>query len=253
MSGISPPAYRFHRDTGPLQSGRYWVIDPCYILGQDPFWSDLCLYSYRLDESDFGAAPFRIDLDSQEVYVFQTRWGDGLYPVTDGKTQGNAPVDSGMLCLVPESIVTGMGLDSCLGVSVELARSSLPVYEDGDLRCGNVTVFTSGSDEECRLVEQVEDPEAEYEGIYTVVGIDDGHLIDYGDAREASWVEIVRADRPSRAAIRAKWRRVEATRTSVGRDEDLAYLKTQTILAVFPGALQDGYEPVVENMLQPCQ
>jgi len=83
---------------------------------------------------------------------------------------------------------------------------------------------------------------------YTVIGIDEGHLTDYANAHEASWVEVVEADRPSRAAMAARHLRAELTRGSVDPAADDAYTRTQTVIAVFYGKLRDDYEPTADPL-----
>lgn len=146
MSGISPEVFAFDDEDQPLKAGDYLVIDPCYIIGEDPFWKHLCDYSFPEDGSE--RKQFYIILDEEHLcYVFGTRYGDGGYPVNDGTKSGEAGVDAGMLSLIPMEYVQNRDLDINLGVVVTLKTDSVPHNDDGNVTCGNITI-TTGDDED---------------------------------------------------------------------------------------------------------
>jgi len=80
---------------------------------------------------------------------------------------------------------------------------------------------------------------------YTVIGIDEGNLSDYSNVYEASWVEVVEADRPSKAAMEARRIRAEAAPEAADGEPDL---EAQVVIAVFYGKLQDDYEPAADPL-----
>ncbi len=146
MSGISSPHYHFYRRFDLLFSGLYWAIDPCHVLRECSFWKGLRAYLHDPDHPEDGKRPFFITFGDCHAYVFFAHRGNGRYPVTDGSKQGTACVDSGLLSLMPDKYVKRTGGESSCAMAVTLHRSAVPSCCDGDLRCGNIQIVTSGAE-----------------------------------------------------------------------------------------------------------
>jgi len=155
MSGISPTNYRFSTEKIQLPAKKYLVIDPCYVIGGDPFWGDLCDFSFPDDQEHRNH--FYIHSEGCVIFAFSTAYGDGFYPVSDGNICKKVGVDAGMLSLIPMDYIN----NHChvedrygnkiieLGVEVELDSPDYPKYDNGDVFVGNITIKTNdwGKDE----------------------------------------------------------------------------------------------------------
>ena len=94
-----------------LQSGTYWLGDPCYVIKDEDWipWLEAC--NFTKSDTLVGSVPGK---DIQAV-GFRTAWGDGMYAFEGHNTRSmkqdewttlmELPVDSGMIGFV-ESIYT---------------------------------------------------------------------------------------------------------------------------------------------------
>ena len=162
MSGISPKTFEFGEQDQPLEAGQYLVVDPCYVIGGDPFWDHLCKYSFPPDLP--SRDQFYLKLDNEYVcYVFDTRYGDGHYPVNDETTYGGIGVDAGILSLIPMPYINKHDLDYGPGVIVTLRHDSIPVNDSGNVICGNITITTGELDYEDEYEDEEDEEEEEYD------------------------------------------------------------------------------------------
>ena len=140
MSGISPKQFNFHQDTKQFKAGEYLIVDPCYVIGGDPFWGEFCNYCFPDGEK---RDPISVTIGKHEIVCWGTAYGDGCYPVTDGERSGEAGVDAGMLSVVPMEFIKENNLETNLGVIVTLNKASIPEVDEGDLTLGNISALTS--------------------------------------------------------------------------------------------------------------
>ena len=145
-----------------VPKGKAWVGDPCYILGMEPFWQELCEKTferrgsrYEFKYSDGYVVKLMVDGKPHEVMFCGTAFGDGSYPVfVDGIEMGTAGVDSGTLSIIPldlaktlqEIYVKGNSFDA--GVKVSIAKSEMPWADNGNFGTSNLEVITEGEDDE---------------------------------------------------------------------------------------------------------
>jgi len=148
MSGISPEKYTFHQNQKKFKAGKYLIVDPCYVIGGDPFWQALCNYSFPSGEENRD--PIYVTIGEYEIFCWGTAYGDGCYPVSDGSNSGNAGVDAGMLSVVPMEFIEENNLDFGKenGVIVTLEKNSIPYVNDGNLTLGNITAITKEEEDE---------------------------------------------------------------------------------------------------------
>ena len=161
MSGINLTDYEFSAEKQELPEGDYVVIDPCYVIGEDPFWGKYCNWMFRgdYDEQEGRAAHF-IKTGEHLIYAFGTAFGDGAYPVmNNGKNVGVAGVDAGMLCLCPMKFIKEYNLQTRWGTEVKLERNAVPEYDKGNVFCGNIQVITG--DDECGACNEPLDDQGE--------------------------------------------------------------------------------------------
>jgi len=139
MGGISPTDYEFNTEKTRLPAGKYLVVDPCYVIGGDPFWNDLCNFSFPAGQR---RDHFYIHSEGHSIFAFSTAYGDGCYPVSDGNVCEKAGVDAGMLSLIPMDYINNYCHMKGLGVEVELNSPSYPEYDNGNVLVGNVSIKT---------------------------------------------------------------------------------------------------------------
>ena len=149
MIDYTPKNYSFNYNTPTYEKGNYFIVDPCYVIGAEPFWGNLC--NELLCTEDFNKSRFAtLNAEGYDIFILITEYGDGVYPVRSNKTEiGEAGVDAGMLCVIPmEFIDKFCNGDTKLGVVANLESKSTPVYENGILIFGNITVNTAYEEED---------------------------------------------------------------------------------------------------------
>jgi hypothetical protein len=151
---------------GLWASGKYVVIDPCYVYGDDTkFWDEFCEFCFPTKQEHRD--PVFVNRDGVRFITWSTKYGDGEYPVFDyvmvgndgratamRKLVGNAGVDAGCLALIPfhkdfelKSDYENMKVED-LGVIVEVNETFMPEFKDGNGFFGNIEVITDNTDEE---------------------------------------------------------------------------------------------------------
>lgn len=149
--------FRSPTNTEILKNGKYLVIDPCYVFDDD--WGVICDALSDMDNRNENSLV--MEYNNYKVYMFNTAYGDGEYPVfVNNTTIGHCGVDAGLLSFIPIRLIDEMGGKSGLGTMVEL-QSDSRISGDGDwgrggdVSVGNVYVCTCGC--------QSENKEEEYE------------------------------------------------------------------------------------------
>jgi len=155
MSGISPEVYELHMNETEFKPGKYLITDPCYVIGGDPYWGEMCEWIFEDEER---RDPFYTKIGEFTIFNWGTAHGDGSYPVEDNNgVSGLAGVDAGMLAVIPMEYILQNNLDASCGVVVELKEEATPEVDGGDLTLGNICVNTSGEGDD-----EDEDEEPEY-------------------------------------------------------------------------------------------
>lgn len=129
-----------------LKPGKYWIGDPCYVLGDEngfSHWHDI------LEQTDYfnGEGIFEIPNNSGKsglCAVFSTAYGDGLYLDDEGREY---PVDAGLISAIPVEIIQVLPRAD-MGNIVDIPREFQPEYSHGDIRFGPVIIHTDPSDPE---------------------------------------------------------------------------------------------------------
>ena len=150
MSGVSLQEYSFERETPLLSKGDYIVIDPCYVLGEDPFWDDFIDFSFSGEGPHDPTSVVRSG--GRAAFIFDTAHGDGVYPVRkDGVPVERVGVDAGLLSLIPVEMLEendAMKYVGDLGARVTLDIDAYPMYDEGNVTCDNIKVITATEDDE---------------------------------------------------------------------------------------------------------
>ena len=115
-----------------LPAGKYYIGDPCYVIDD---WDQFCNRWFSEDPGIF-------DFDGYDVCVFNTQYGDGLYPTDDGSM---LPVDAGIIGAIPVVLMTRGGEEDGMVVTFD-EPFSCGYDSEGTLEFGHVTVKT-GDDE----------------------------------------------------------------------------------------------------------
>ena len=130
-----------------LTPGSYWIGDPCYLFGDD--WMEFLHKVYP--NFDKGDCENMLNMPEQDFFVFNTRYGDGCYPVYNkGVKVGECGVDAGMLCVVRLDIAKKLSKWQSgeeLGVIVRLDRATDISNNGGDVEFGDFSVITGEEDE----------------------------------------------------------------------------------------------------------
>jgi hypothetical protein len=149
MSGISLEKFEFITESKEMPKGKYLVTDPCYVIGEDPFWANMI--DWMFEGHTMKHNQFFVKANEKHLlFLFNTAYGDGEYPVKkNGSEVGSCGVDAGMLSLVPMDFVEEFGLDTSLGTVIEVAHNDTPYYEDGDTSFGPYQILTSDEAWEC--------------------------------------------------------------------------------------------------------
>lgn len=119
-----------------VPAGTYWLGDPCYSVPDD-LWLTL------LNSCEFFDLPVGT-VNGHKVYASPTAYGDGEYVGTDGSSY---PVDSGLIGLVPEALVTEE--PSGLSRKITINHNFLFGYEDGVILIDTIKIDTDPDEDEC--------------------------------------------------------------------------------------------------------
>ncbi len=129
-----------------LPSGKYWIGDPCYVMGHDDNkfnWGEFCSFCFKDDPTGRKNEGIVTHQGITFAY-FGTAYGDGRYLDQFGNEYG---VDAGMIgCIPVDSVIDKEGLG--LGTVHEFKGSFIAEYDNGIIWFGNVEIPTDGSDDE---------------------------------------------------------------------------------------------------------
>lgn len=119
-----------------MPAGRYYIGDPCYVIAD---WDAFCHVWFQQDGGIF-------DFDGYSVCAYNTQYGDGCYPASDGSMLG---VDAGIIGAVPAALMTTGDYD--MGTEVEF-REPFECYRDydGRMHFGTFEVMTGDEENEDR-------------------------------------------------------------------------------------------------------
>lgn len=120
-----------------MPAGTYYIGDLCYILRDE--WAEICTLTFpegnRSVEGDFTLS------NGKEIAIFDTAYGDGRYPASNGK---EINVDSGSIgCVRVYSTV------EVRGAMIQKFDTEFLVYKEGSvIHFGDISIDTSSEDEE---------------------------------------------------------------------------------------------------------
>ncbi len=124
-----------------LPAGKYWIGDPCYVIGNNEFnfdWDKFCDASFNGDPSgrlNEGV----VDQQGIRFAYFGTKHGDGGY--TDGKGNGYG-VDAGIIGCIPEAFIHDHDEAKRLGHFHQFDSDFDCKYDDGTIIFGHVEIET---------------------------------------------------------------------------------------------------------------
>ena len=149
-----------------IPAGTYYVGDPCYII-PDELWDDYI--SEMFDDSGRSLGPiFCIQYKQFRTFVFDTKFGDGQYPISiNGVELNSFGVDAGCYSLIPEALVNEFNGKMSSGCKVTFNNEAhIDSYEDGDafIVSSDTKLFidTSGSTEDDEDEYNMEEEEDDY-------------------------------------------------------------------------------------------
>ena len=126
----------YNEVTVKMPAGKYFIGDPCYVIGGDE-WHEF-LEVYWPDRLEFSTSPiFRYK--GNLVVVFSTKYGDGVYPGSDGNAYS---VDAGLIGMVPYALVAEENNEDLGSVVVFDEPVECKFYDSGTLVFGDVTIET---------------------------------------------------------------------------------------------------------------
>jgi hypothetical protein len=133
--------------------GNVVITDPCYVFGGIPgFWDTFCsiLFEYEDQGVDIKEEGLFVTIDSHVVFICNTCYGDGRYPLIDrnGKTIGYLPVDAGLLSVIPEELVRSISDFTCYNLVQIIEGGVVLAQGNGDFQIGDYIVITSDFDED---------------------------------------------------------------------------------------------------------
>jgi hypothetical protein len=141
-----------------LVKGDYYVVDPCYIFGNDDnLWKEICSELQKCDEilreegknCDSYVMNIYVKDKDYSVFIFGTAHGDGCYPVyKSGKYIGECGVDAGLLSFIKKDITNFFKYEDRLGTEVEIKEDSLINNKNSDVFVGNIAIYTNNIPDE---------------------------------------------------------------------------------------------------------
>ena len=131
---------------GILSAGKYWIGDPCYVLGRKTTkfdWNEFCNFCFDGDPS--GRKNEGVVTHQGITFAFYgTAHGDGGYYDLAGNEYG---VDAGLLACIPlESIPNATEEEMDLGHIHEFEDEFETSYRDGLISFGHVNIDTEFKD-----------------------------------------------------------------------------------------------------------
>lgn len=128
-----------------LKAGRYWIGDPCYVLGDGQYdfsWDEFVDFCFRNDNS--GRANEGVVTHQGITFAFfGTAYGDGGYTDQFDNEYG---VDAGMIACIPAEYASDS--DSHLGTFHDFPNDFMCFYRNGTIVFGNIEIPTGDEDEE---------------------------------------------------------------------------------------------------------
>jgi len=118
-----------------MPAGEYYIGDPCYVI--EP-WNEFC--DVWFDQINGGI----FEYDGLLVCVYNTQWGDGCYPASDGSM---LPVDAGLIGAIPLALVVKGGEEDGTYVTFNEPFSCFR-DQDGRLHFGRFNVMTGDEDDD---------------------------------------------------------------------------------------------------------
>ena len=134
-----------------LKKGRFLVIDPCYVFQSDSLWKSICdaCNTWRVDDVGHFVMTCSIQQKDFDVFIFKTRYGDGIYPVFENDVKvGECGVDAGLLSFIPAELISVINADDGLGVWVSTQGGAYDLCKMGDVSAGSIRVMTSDFDDD---------------------------------------------------------------------------------------------------------
>jgi hypothetical protein len=155
-----------------LEKGYYVITDPCYVFPKE-MWGDLCSRIFCRDRASVSSGV--IGMDGFKIWWGCTAFGDGSYQVKkSGVAVGSFGVDAGLFAIFPlefakkycKASVSDLLTRPDLAATLEM--EGLVIYDDGNMRCGDIIVDTSGDTEaetESRWEDELDEDDAIEEGL----------------------------------------------------------------------------------------
>lgn len=129
-------------DENTMPPGKYWIIDPCYVIANDDWHSFLDFTNYfNGNASDSKDRYGLYEYNGHRVAVCSTAWGDGGYQDQYGNQYS---VDAGCIGVVPLELVAN-DENYHLGVRGHYVEFDEPFeveYDGAVITFGNFTINT---------------------------------------------------------------------------------------------------------------
>ena len=129
-------------ETNTLPAGRYVISDPCYIF-DEKYWDDLLRLTDYLDDVVFS-------VNGHLCFSHTTAYGDGSYffekkslnvSIIDDKSVDGLGVDSGVLAIIPISLIEEMNFELDIDYLIVEYKSDFKVsYDDGIYNLGGIII-----------------------------------------------------------------------------------------------------------------
>lgn len=141
---VLPDGIKQSANSAVVPAGRYFLGDPCYTAGSDSETWDKWVDAADATSNGFMDGIVGASYNGEPVIGASTKYGDGTYYGSNGEQY---MVDAGMIGVVPESVIKGMGLsDEQLrgsGSWVEVGQpTTLEVDDEGNIFFGHVVIET---------------------------------------------------------------------------------------------------------------
>ena len=131
-----------------INSGKYWIGDPCYILNEQVYDEMIG----NIGENEFD---YQYEVNGHTITVLHTDHGDGSY-LSD---RGYISVDSGQIAAIPFDLIADQP-EAMLQLGVFETLLAGEAYNDnGELRFSGFSVFTAWEEEEEAEPEETYEPE----------------------------------------------------------------------------------------------
>lgn len=125
-----------------MKAGKYWLGDPYYVVNKknNPAlsWDDFCFEQWISTTGE-------VTILGEKCIVFNTKHGDGIYITNNGLS---CPVDSGMIGLVPVSLVGENPPESWGNTLITFENDFECFNTDGILYFGHIEIDTDYQEDE---------------------------------------------------------------------------------------------------------